>query len=145
MRHLLLLPLLVASSLVAMPAHSGLGTATTKTKSSTYEAWCGQKGNDCKISFSQGKITVNNSDSVDFEDITYITSNYERGSSSIFMPGPTWTFGIEYLEEGMEAPEFAEILFKHEATADRFWRDLKRACRQCKDRDGVQVDVNIDK
>ena len=74
---------------------------------------------------------------VDFEDITYITSNYERIKFN-FMPGPTWTFGIEYLEEGMEAPEFAEILFKHEATADRFWRDLKRACRQCKDRDGVR-------
>ena len=32
MRHLLLLPLLVASSLVAMPAHSGLGTASPNQK-----------------------------------------------------------------------------------------------------------------
>ena len=77
MRHLLLLPLLVASSLIAMPVHSGLGEAASKSKSSTYEAWCGEKGKDCKVSFENGKITVNDKHSVDFSDITYITRNVD--------------------------------------------------------------------
>ena len=140
MRHLLLLPLLVASSLVARPVYAGLGEATSKSQSATYEAWCGEKGNDCKVSFANGRITVNDKHSVDFSDITYITRNEEGGSYEW-----KWVFGVEYLEEGMEAPEFAEFIFAHTKTADRFWRDLRRACRQCKDRDGIQVDVNIDK
>ena len=140
MRHLLLLPFLVASSMAVMPVHAGLGSATSKTQSSAYDAWCGEKGNDCKVSFSNGKITVNDSDSVDFEYITYITRNAERDQwTGDFL----YTFGIEYLEKGMDDPEFAEILFQHSKTANKFWRDLRRACRNCKDRDGIQVDVNI--
>ena len=41
------------------------------------------------------------------------------------------------------APEFAEILFMNNDTANRFWRDLQRACRNCKDINRQQVDVNI--
>ncbi len=139
MRHLLLLPFLVASSLAVIPVHAGLGEATSKSKSASYDAWCGEKGNDCKVSFNNGKITVNESDSVDFSDITYITRNNETVWNFKYV------FGVEYLEEGMDEPEFAEFIFQDTRTANRFWRDLKRACRNCKDRDGIQVDVNIDK
>ena len=142
MRHLLLLPLLVASSLASTPVNAGLGSAASTTKSSAYDAWCGERKNDCKVSFSGGKITVDRSDSVDFEDITYITRNqdYDKWTGDWL-----FTFGIEYLEEGMDDPEFAEILFQHKKTANKFWRDLRRACRNCKDRDGIQVDVNVEK
>ena len=120
------------------PAHSGLGAATTKSSESGYEAWCGKKGNECNVVFNNGKITVNDKHSVDFEDITYITRNDEgRPSNRIYR------FGIEYQEAGMTEPEFAEILFAHRDTASRFWRDLRRACRKCKDRDATQVEVNI--
>lgn len=133
---------IAAASLIiaGLPVNAGLGSATSKTKSSAYDAWCGEPKNDCKVSFIDGKITVNNSDSVDFEDITYITRNADYSKWT-----ETWlfTFGIEYLEEGLEDPEFAEILFQHRKTANKFWRDLKRACRNCKDRDAAQVEVNI--
>lgn len=137
MRFLLLLPLLIASSLLAVPVHSGLGEAASKSKSATYDAWCGEKGNDCKVSFANEKITVNDKDSVDFDDITYIIKDW---SGNYVWDG--LTFGIEYRNDDGSL-EFAEIWIAHYPTARKFWRDLKRACRNCKDRDGVQVDVNI--
>ena len=124
-------------SISGLPVKAGLGEATTKSQSSTYDAWCGEKGNDCKVSFSKGKITVNNKHSVDFDDITYITQNDES------MWSYRYVYGVEYLEEGMEEPEFAEFIFAEPRTAKRFWRDLRRACRQCKDRDSTQVDVDV--
>ena len=123
-----------------IPAEAGLGAATSKTQASRYDAWCGEKGNDCKVSFKDGKITVNDSDSVDFEQVTYITRNRDY---NVWTGDYLYTFGIEYLEEGASDPEFAEILFMHTGTADKFWRDLRRACRNCKDRDATQVDVNL--
>ncbi len=118
------------------PVCAGLGPATeSNSGSDTYNAWCGERGNDCTVSFKGGKITVNGTHSVNFEDITYIT----RGSFKIHLI----TFGIEYIEDGMAEPEFSEILFQNVWAAEKFWRDLKRACRDCKDRDGVQVDVNV--
>ena len=129
------------SLIAATPATAGLGSAAIKGSTKGYEAWCGEAGNDCKVTFADGKITVNDKDSVDFNNITYITrtSDYNEWDYS-------WkiTFGIEYLEEGMENPEFAEIIFGHLPTSKRFWMDLKRACRQCKDRDATQVEVEVD-
>ena len=132
----------ISALLVAtMPVSAGLGSATTKGSTKGYDAWCGEKGNNCKVKFADGKITVNNEDSVDFKNITYITrtSDYNKWDYS-------WkvTFGIEYIEEGMENPEYAEIIFGHWPTSKRFWMDLKRACRQCKDRDATQVEVEVD-
>ena len=129
------------SLIAATPAIAGLGSAATKGSSKGYDAWCGEKGNDCKVTFADGKITVNNTDSVDFKSLTYITrtSDYNEWSGNW-----TITFGIEYLEEDMKNPEFAEILFANKAVANKFWMDLKRACRQCKDRDATQVEVEVD-
>ena len=66
---------------------------------------------------------MNNKHSVDFDDITYITQNDESLWSYRYV------FGVEYLEDGMEEPEFAEFIFAEPRTAKRFWRDLRRACR----------------
>ena len=130
----------LAAITVSLPVEAGLGSATTKTKSSIYEAWCGVPKNDCTISFNDGKITVDGTDSIDFEQITYITENRDLNEWTMDIKT---TFGIEYLEEGAEDPEFAEVIFLHRPTAKRFWRDLKRACRNCKDRDATQIDVNV--
>ena len=128
------------SLITATPASAGLGTATTQSNEKGYDAWCGEKGNNCNIVFANGKITVDKQYSVSFKDITYIT----RNSEGIYTWNNLIRFGIEYQEEGMDEPEFAEILFRHFNTANRFWRDLKRACRQCKDRDATQVEVEVD-
>ena len=123
------------------PAYSGLGSAASKSSESGYDAWCGERGNDCKVTFANGKITVDGKNSVEFDNITYITRNVDPRPD--FAGGDTYVFGIEYLEDGMKEPEFAEIMFMHYGTSARFWRDLRRACRKCKDRDATQVEVNI--
>ena len=141
MKKLSLAAIAALSLIIAgVPVNAGLGSATSKTRASAYDAWCGERKNDCKISFNDGKITVDDSDSVDFEDITYITRNVDY---NVLTEISLFTFGIEYIEDGMDDPEFAEILFQHEKTADRFWRDLRRACRKCKDRDATQVEVKL--
>ena len=129
-------------ALISSPSYAGLGDAAKTNTQSGYEAWCGEEGNSCNVKFTNGRITVNNSDSVDFNDITYITRNVEH-KKTIFKSKSIHTFGIEYLEAGMKKPEFAEILFINNGAADMFWRDLQRACRKCKDRDATQVEVNI--
>lgn len=135
--------LTAAASLIAIsPANAGLSSAALTGSKKGYDAWCGKRGNDCKVVFADGKITVDNKHSADFEDITYITRTID--DNVIWTSSITQTFGIEYLEEGMEEPEFAEIIFQNQATAKRFWMDLKRACRQCKDRDATQVEVEVD-
>ena len=137
-----LLAMSVASTLLtaALPVNAGLGAATSETKSSSYDAWCGEKGNYCKIRFQRGRLVVNRYDSVDFDDITFITRNVSHG----FWKGQyTITLGIEYQEGEMEEPEFAEVIFGNLDVANKFWRDLRRACRNCKDVDSAQVDITI--
>ena len=118
------------SLIAATPATAGLGSAAVSESESGYDAWCGKCGNDCKVVFRDGKITVDSINSVNFEDLTYITRSVERKLE--IQGGDIITFGIEYLGDNMDSPEFAQILFMNYGTANRFWLDLKRACRQCK-------------
>ena len=124
----------------AIPVNAGLGPATSKEAISGYDAWCGKPKNDCKVVFSDGMITVDNNHSVSFESITYITRNFKFNQ---WKPYDEYVFGIEYLEPGRSSPEFAEIIFANSNVADLFWRDLKRACRKCKDRDASQIEVEL--
>lgn len=124
----------------AIPVNAGLGPATSKEAASGYDAWCGKPKNNCKIVFGNGMITVDNNHSVSFESITYITRNFKFNQWKSY---DEHIFGIEYVEPGSSAPEFAEIIFANRSTADLFWRDLKRACRNCKDRDATQVEVEV--
>ena len=139
MKHVFLL----AFCLLLYPAASvnaGLGPATSKGSQSGYDAWCGKPKNDCKIVFGDGAITVDGNHSVSFDDITYITRNFKFNQWKSY---DEHVFGIEYLEAGSTAPEFAEIIFAIRSVADLFWRDLRRACRKCKDRDATQNEVEV--
>ena len=100
MRFLSVLAVLAAMT-VSVPVEAGLGSATTKTKASIYDAWCGVPKNNCTISFNDGRITVDGTDSIDFEQITYITENKDINEWTMDIKT---TFGIEYLEEGAEGP-----------------------------------------
>ena len=133
--------LLSAALLSATPAEAGLGQATSTTAASTYDAWCGKPKNNCKVDFKNQKITVNGTDSIDWKQITYITKNKKRCDDGWTNCGWVYTFGIEYKEDGQI--QFAEILFQHDATAGRFWRDLRRACRTCVNRDADRIQVEV--
>jgi len=42
-------------------AFAGLGAAEEGTKR-TFDAYCGEKGNDCKVEFTGERLTVNSTD-----------------------------------------------------------------------------------
>ena len=132
----LLIPFLALA--LCPPAIAGLGKATSATAASSYDAWCGEVGNDCTIEFKNQKIIVDGKDSVRWSDITYITEQRDTCSSCWT---PQYTFGIEY-QEGSDV-EFAEVIFRHQATAKKFWRDLRRACRECVDRDAERIQIEV--
>ncbi|TGG86662.1 MAG: hypothetical protein ERJ69_01475 [Aphanocapsa feldmannii 288cV] len=133
----------IGSQGLAPSAYAGLGAATSNNKGITYDAWCREEGNNCTISFANGKIIVNETDSVDYEDITYITKNSQFHKSRGWNGEYTYIFGIEYLESDASDVEFAEIIFSHTNTAEKFWRDLRRACRECKEVDATQVEIYL--
>ena len=64
MRRLLLAPLILALSL---PVQAGLGD--TETKETEFDAWCGKKGNDCKVVFTDETLTVNGTDGINRSQI----------------------------------------------------------------------------
>ena len=133
-----ILPAIAALTLCS-PAFAGLGPASS-SKPAAYDAWCGQRKNDCKVSFEGERITVDGKHSISFDQLTFISRNFM--SPTLSAHDNYTAFGIEYRNEDGSS-EFAEILFAHYATDDRFWRDLRRACRNCKDINRQQVDVNI--
>ena len=45
-------------------ALAGLGAAEEGTKR-TFDAYCGKKGNDCKVKFTGERLTVNGTDGID--------------------------------------------------------------------------------
>ena len=134
----LLIPLLALA--LCPPAIAGLGKATSVTAASSYDAWCGEVNNDCKIEFKDQRIIVDGTDSVRWSDITYITQQRDT-HQGVWDAYNKYTFGIEY-QEGSDV-QFAEVIFRHDQTAKRFWRDLKRACRKCVLRDAERIQIEV--
>lgn len=116
---------------IALPSFAGLGDAV-REGGKEHAAWCGKKGNDCRVKFENREIVVNGKDYVRFEDIIHVTKNRQE-KAGMWWWFYEYTFVIEYQEDGMESPEIAEIIFEDEGAANSFWTDLKRACENCKD------------
>ena len=55
---------IVASLVLHNAALAGLGAAEEGTKR-TFYAYCGKKGNDCKVEFTGERLTVNSTDGID--------------------------------------------------------------------------------
>ena len=97
-------------ALAPAPSSAGLGPATSSTPK-TYKAWCGRKGNNCSVSFAEGKITVNGKDSINHDQLSFINvlRDYECGLS------PTCsvisTFNVEYIED--DKRHLAKFIFIH--------------------------------
>ena len=56
MRHLLLAPLLLA---LASPANAGLDEAEKTNQAQSFDVWCANKGNECKVSLDNARLKVN--------------------------------------------------------------------------------------
>jgi len=121
---------LLCSGTISNHALAGLGEASS-VKPKAYDAWCGKRNNKCKVSFANGRITVNNKDSIAFEEVTFIGGqrDYECGAISCHFIS---TFNVEYAENGNTG--YAKFIFMHFPTAKQFWNDLQRACKDCRKR-----------
>ena len=121
-------------ALVPAPSSAGLGAATSSTPK-TYKAWCGRKGNNCKVSFADGKITVNNKDSINHDQLSFIHGlrDYECKP----LGGCHWilTYNVEYIEH--DKRNFAKFIFMHLETGKQFHSDLMRVCKECRERPKV--------
>ena len=53
-----LIALAAAGLILGNPVKAGLGEAETRTQQS-YDAYCGEVGNNCKVVFSSNRLTVN--------------------------------------------------------------------------------------
>ena len=42
-----------------MPARADLGPAETEMRTSAFDAWCGKRSNNCKVSFEGDRLLVN--------------------------------------------------------------------------------------
>ena len=110
------------------PAAAGLGAASSSS-STSFDAWCGSKGNKCKVKFADERITVNGSDSISFDQVIgYTTAQNWRYR----IGGSYWlhTITIQYVEDG--STKSGKFLFSNSTAATDFATQASMACRQCR-------------
>ena len=116
-RFLFLLPLMVSSY---SPTYADFGAADVQDSYSIrkkFDAWCGKKRNDCKVTFSKRGISVNNLEPVDFNRINKF--NFDKNKR-------TYTFDIFYKKKSSE-DGVARFLFINKKSALGFLGALKRS------------------
>ena len=107
--------------------HAGLGSAT-QPDIETYSAWCGKKGNDCKVTFEADRLSVDGTDYVLYRDIKAV--NYLLQDRRPYFRRHYFEF--EYVEQnpdGETEVKRAKIIFGHAKTAKNFWLDVMRTCK----------------
>ena len=98
--------LLFASFLFATPSYAGLGPAVNEA-SNTINAWCGKPLNDCRITFQNGKMKVDNNEGITSDQIKMINTN--RTQKDVWWPpaardsyGFRWDVQVTYEENGKQ-------------------------------------------
>ena len=110
------------------PAVAGLGAASSSA-STSFDAWCGSKGNKCKVKFADELITVNGSDSISFDQVIGYTTarnwKYRIG-------GSYWlhTITIQYIEGDIK--KSGKFLFSNSTAATDFATQASMACINCR-------------
>jgi hypothetical protein len=110
------------------PAAAGLG-AVSSSASTSFDAWCGSKGNKCKVKFADEPITVSGSDSISFDQVIgYTTAQNWR----YHIGGSYWLhiITIQYDEDGNT--KSGKLLFSNSTVATDFATKASMACRQCR-------------
>jgi hypothetical protein len=80
MRPFYLLHLTVLASfcfLTGLPAFADLGPAETEMKTTSFQAWCGKRKNDCTVSFEGERLLVNGKDGISRSQVIRIWSDQE--------------------------------------------------------------------
>jgi hypothetical protein len=111
-----------------IPAKAGLGSASSSSTAS-FDAWCGSKGNNCKVKFSDERITVNQSDSISYDQVIGFTT----AKNWIYRIGGSYwlhTITIQYVEDG--STKSGKFLFANSTAATDFTTQTSMACRKCR-------------
>ena len=118
-----------ASFIGSSPVNAGLGEAEAGTKR-TFDAYCGSKGNDCKVKFTDDRLTVNNSDGIDKGQIVkYQFSQDFRCGTGLLTRNSCSGRGtalVIYNENGVEGS--GTFIFTNRRTFDEFSGALSAFC-----------------
>ena len=125
MHYLLTLPLLLGLSL---PVQAGLGDA--ETKETVFDAWCGKKGNDCKVVFTDETLTVNGTDGINRSQILGFTWNYLGPHQVNWTHQVRYTFVVTFKEDGVD--KRGTFIFQNKGAADNFRQAITVLCSKCK-------------
>jgi len=111
-----------------------VGNKNNETK--IFEAWCGERGNDCKIKFDTQSILINEKDEVPYRRIKTFFYNANNGVCNAYgfwCIGRKYSFDIVYIKnDGSES--VGKIIFAKEDVALRFMTNLKLSTGIMRDR-----------
>ena len=114
-RLLLLLPLLQGS-----PAIADLGPAETEVIE-TFDAYCGKRGNDCRVTFESGQMRVNDGKGIGRDQL--VSFKYTGPDLCVFScPDLPWV--VSYRNSSGEV-KTAKFIFRHGPTNIRFGKALE--------------------
>ena len=122
--------LAVSFSLIAsywsIPARADLGPAETEMKTSTFDAWCGKRSNNCKVSFEGDRLLVNGKDGIDKSQILRIWSDkelrnfWDRNPMSYYQE----VYYVTYQKSDGSEGTGRFIFLIHQASS-QFWNQLQ--------------------
>ena len=116
-RIFLLIPFLISLNSTAYADFGAADVQDSYSIRKKFDAWCGKKGNDCKVTFSKRGISVNNLEPVNFNRINKF--NFDKNRR-------TYTFDIFYKKKSSE-DGVARFLFINKKSALGFLSALKRS------------------
>ena len=115
---------LSASSIGATSVMAGLGDAEVGTKRD-FAAYCGEKGKDCTVTFTDSRIIVNKNDSISKDQFKkYIKdSSWRCGAFSCIGSG---TYLVIYEEDGVEGS--GSFIFTNRKAYNQFGITIEAFC-----------------
>jgi hypothetical protein len=126
------IPLCIAVANYDHKALADFGPAEVGGKNNetrTFEAWCGEKGNTCKVSFDEDGLLINDRNKVLYSAVKYFHYGANKGKCNAYgfwCVGRGFSFDIIYTKkDGGEG--VGKIIFADERIAIRFMHNLKTA------------------
>ena len=122
--------LLILSLAIIKPLYADLGEAnikpfTVSSPKKSFNAWCGEKNNVCKVSFKSNLLVVNKSSGVEPEQLISWVRNVSyiprKGIGNAYH---LYVYDFEYKNKNNEN-DFARIIFQNSKSSDKFYKELK--------------------
>ena len=128
-RVLLLLPLLLGTQAIAGDLGSAdLSKEKNEVASATFDAWCKEVGNECKVSFDGEIMSVDGSSGINRSQITDISLDYNCSWPAWNPCGSVHTYDKEYIlkyQDSSGDSRSAKIIFRNQKVANSFRKLLQ--------------------